>query len=80
MINNLAHLELRLKAIENERETEKKDFATMKGQIEVLQTNVKQLEKSIASLEESSKGELESITFMVNEMLSELPNTDSVPI
>ncbi len=78
MINNLAHLELRLKAIETEREREKEDFAIMKKQVGGLQVKVKKLEESIRNSEETCKGELESIKFMVNEMLSELPNTNSV--
>ena len=78
MINNLAHLELRLKAIETEREKEKEHFEIMKKQVGALQIKVIKLEESIKKSEETSKGDLESIKFMVNEMLSELPNTNSV--
>ncbi len=78
LINNLAHLELRLRAVEAEREKDKRELSTMQEKHQSLQTKVKSLEETISSLQAKSSSELESITFMVDEMLSEVPNCNAV--
>ncbi len=75
MIHTLAHLELRMKAIETERAAEKEELAVMKKEVETLKSKVKQLKESTKS---ANQEELESIKHMVNQMFCELPNTDSI--
>ncbi len=78
MINNLAHLELRLRAIEAEREKDQKKLTTMQERYEALQNRIVSIEETISSLEVNDPGELESIRFMLNDMLSEVPNCNAV--
>ncbi len=76
----MANLEIRIKAMESEREKERKEFTSMHRLVEALSDNVKQMQNSITELDKNCecKGEIESIKYMVNQMLSELPNSDAI--
>ncbi len=78
VINHVANMEIRIQKIESEREREQKNLASMQNLVEKLQDEVEQLQSSITQTETDCKGQLESILFMVNQMLSEVPNSDTI--
>ncbi len=78
MLSHVANLEIRLSAIEAEREKDKHEITVLKNLVGTLNKKLNSLEESVQKCVEANQVELETIRGAVTTMLNEVPQTTSL--
>ncbi len=78
MLSHVANLEIRLSAIEAEREKDKNEKTVLKKLVGALNKKLNSLEESVQKCVEDNQSELETIRGVVTTMLNEVPQTTSI--
>ncbi len=78
VINHVANLEIRIRKMESERVKEKETTTSLHNLVETLQIKVEELQHQVTLTETACNEELEGINLMINQMLSEVPNSDTL--